>query len=681
MKRLLLFLLIAVSVSAYGQPGYTNINARYNWYGGKFSQLHIPAGPTPVLGTGQWVGAGALFLDTSGTTDTGLYYWHGGWVKAGGSPTASNGLTASGSNILLGQSTNQAGNPALLTSNREIPFADLFLTFNARGSVLDPVANTNGDSASRMFGFNESGTSRPVDWWRVPWSSRTIYQATTEAKAQARTYGSFNYRDSLGNTLYAMGLHYQDAFNDGTNYGTHYFFEMFNGEGTDQNSGAQYTAIEVDYATAGGNSHTNFVYDGSSQFGLAGNQRSIFGRAIAWQSIRAFVHIKNTNDTTAQIHLEGSSIDPPAWNGNIWYDSTDQHLYMYLGGVKTQLDNDAGGGGGVTSVAAGLGMSFSTITSTGSVILDTTYAVTKGTTQVLTGTKVFNTNQTFYKPGSDNQNTISVLTAGGNNAVQLGTANGFSTYGGMWLGNVTPSLANAVVYSNGTQTIYNASSEMFFRIGNVSSPASALYVNSSSQIGINTNPSARLHVVSTTEQLRVGYDGSNYYSATVGSAGSVTLNAVGASSAFTFSDAVNVPDDAYASGWNGSTQVPTKNAIWDAIQSGVSTPTITGISNVASSSTSALKYTRVGDEVQISGFFLVTPTGTGLTQFSITLPIASNFTSTGDSFGTVTAFSVSGDATQCYMLADATTDVVYITFTAAFVEATTINISGHYIIK
>src|SRR6185369_15078487 len=60
-------------------------------------------------------------------------------------------------------------------------------------------------------------------------------------------------------------------------------------------------------------------------------------------------------------------------------------------------------------------------------------------------------------------------------------------------------------------------------------------------VGIGTGagtPSARLHLISTGEQLRVGYDTSNYYSATVGSTGGVTFNAVGSGAGFTFSDGV-----------------------------------------------------------------------------------------------------------------------------------------------
>lgn len=55
----------------------------------------------------------------------------------------------------------------------------------------------------------------------------------------------------------------------------------------------------------------------------------------------------------------------------------------------------------------------------------------------------------------------------------------------------------------------------------------------------SANIAARLHVVSTTEQVRFGYDGSNYLKATVASTGATTIDAVGSgTTAITFSDSV-----------------------------------------------------------------------------------------------------------------------------------------------
>lgn len=63
------------------------------------------------------------------------------------------------------------------------------------------------------------------------------------------------------------------------------------------------------------------------------------------------------------------------------------------------------------------------------------------------------------------------------------------------------------------------------------------FVVNSGNVGIGTgSPSALLHVMSTTEQLRVGYDASNYFSTTVGSAGAVAIAATGSSSSFNFSN-------------------------------------------------------------------------------------------------------------------------------------------------
>lgn len=75
-----------------------------------------------------------------------------------------------------------------------------------------------------------------------------------------------------------------------------------------------------------------------------------------------------------------------------------------------------------------------------------------------------------------------------------------------------------------------------------------------------------LRITKATEQLRVGYDTSNYFKTTINSTGSATLDLVGTSPEFTFSDPVNVPDEAYGSGWDGNTEVPTKNAVYDKVE-------------------------------------------------------------------------------------------------------------------
>ena len=65
----------------------------------------------------------------------------------------------------------------------------------------------------------------------------------------------------------------------------------------------------------------------------------------------------------------------------------------------------------------------------------------------------------------------------------------------------------------------------FYRGGNV-------------RFGTSGTPSAKVHIISTTEQQRLGYDASNYLSTTVSSAGAVTFDAVGASASFILNDSV-----------------------------------------------------------------------------------------------------------------------------------------------
>lgn len=80
---------------------------------------------------------------------------------------------------------------------------------------------------------------------------------------------------------------------------------------------------------------------------------------------------------------------------------------------------------------------------------------------------------------------------------------------------------------------------------------------------------ARLHLVSTTEQFRVGYDSSNYYSTTVSSTGGVTFDAVGAGASFTFSDNVIMADSKdfqfnTTTGTKLGTSASQKLSLWNA---------------------------------------------------------------------------------------------------------------------
>ncbi len=69
--------------------------------------------------------------------------------------------------------------------------------------------------------------------------------------------------------------------------------------------------------------------------------------------------------------------------------------------------------------------------------------------------------------------------------------------------------------------------------------------NTNKRLGVGTDaPDSAAHVVSTTEQLRLGYDASNYVSMTVNSAGLATLDGVGASAGFRMEKALTIQTSA-----------------------------------------------------------------------------------------------------------------------------------------
>jgi|GEM_PF-3728784 len=85
----------------------------------------------------------------------------------------------------------------------------------------------------------------------------------------------------------------------------------------------------------------------------------------------------------------------------------------------------------------------------------------------------------------------------------------------------------------------NTSNAFNLDVYNSGAQLAALTVLQSGNVGIgSTTVSAKLHVTSATEQLRAGYDASNYFSTTVGSTGGVTFDAIGSGAEFAFADKI-----------------------------------------------------------------------------------------------------------------------------------------------
>lgn len=83
--------------------------------------------------------------------------------------------------------------------------------------------------------------------------------------------------------------------------------------------------------------------------------------------------------------------------------------------------------------------------------------------------------------------------------------------------------------------------DMTFSVSDAGTLSEKIRLKSTGKVGIGTSaPAAKLEVTATTEQLRLNYNDSNYFSTTVGSTGAVTLDAVGSGASFNFSDHVGI---------------------------------------------------------------------------------------------------------------------------------------------
>lgn len=182
---------------------------------------------------------------------------------------------------------------------------------------------------------------------------------------------------------------------------------------------------------------------------------------------------------------------------------------------------------------------------------DTNNRLALGTTAPQASLSVFDSSTALssgvmvYKYGDDaSQGRLTMRKSRGTIASPTAIANSdyigqlaFGAYSGsQWL----DSIARVMTIINGTVTTSSIPTDMTFYSGTTTGGFERMRLFSGGQfaIGTSTVNSAKLNVLSTTEQVRVNYDTSNYYSVTVGSSGSVTYDAVGSGAAFTFSDAV-----------------------------------------------------------------------------------------------------------------------------------------------
>ena len=114
-----------------------------------------------------------------------------------------------------------------------------------------------------------------------------------------------------------------------------------------------------------------------------------------------------------------------------------------------------------------------------------------------------------------------------------------------------------------------------------------------------------------------------------------------------------IDDTAYGAGWNGNTTAPTKNAVYDKIESlgiatldaGTYTPSTWGPANIDSATAGQAQYMRVGNVVTVSGTITIDPTAAGATTtiVAMSLPIASTLAASSDLAGTAVNYNLSGE--------------------------------------
>tara|TARA_R110000868_G_scaffold340880_1_gene601723 strand:+ start:3603 stop:4025 length:423 start_codon:yes stop_codon:yes gene_type:complete len=115
-----------------------------------------------------------------------------------------------------------------------------------------------------------------------------------------------------------------------------------------------------------------------------------------------------------------------------------------------------------------------------------------------------------------------------------------------------------------------------------------------------------------------------------------------------------------------------------AIISGTYTPTVTAGTNVAATTARLCQYMRVGNVVTVGGQCDIDPTAAGATNWTVSLPIASAFTTAFSCGGTgaSTAASTGG----VYVEAEPATDTAIFIFTAVSIANQTISFSFSYLI-
>jgi hypothetical protein len=209
--------------------------------------------------------------------------------------------------------------------------------------------------------------------------------------------------------------------------------------------------------------------------------------------------------------------------------------------------------GSGTAVAMGTSPTFTTNITTPKVIGSTSAG---GTLTLISSTNA--TQGQFLIGGNATSNATSYgffrINQSGTSTANIDFGDRGSNLPAIWIGQTTNTILNPSVSRNvGTGLFLSDPDGVYVRPGSITGAGLSissglmtvesganLKVFDNAGFGTTVTAGVRVQILSTTEQLRVNYDASNYYSTTVSSAGAVTFNAVGASAGFTFSDNIKL---------------------------------------------------------------------------------------------------------------------------------------------
>jgi len=126
-----------------------------------------------------------------------------------------------------------------------------------------------------------------------------------------------------------------------------------------------------------------------------------------------------------------------------------------------------------------------------------------------------------------------------------------------------------------------------------------------------------------------------------------------------------------------------KTLLVDTIETGTYTPTITPLANIDSITPKPLRYTKVGNMVNVSGQIDIDATAVDtLTNYRISLPVPSNLIDNGNLSGTTSIIAFSPSAIRSgYIRGEVAEDEAYVSFSASVTGLVGTTVSFEYEIK